>query len=373
MVSLETSKIFRSLSADELELLRKTAKVQSYEAGHTIFTEGDEGDGLYLISTGLVQISALVHERERRTLSRVGPGDFFGEMAVLDSGSRSATAMAEQATTLFFIPRTVILDLLERSPRLAVSLMREFSLRLREFNRQYIQEVLQAERLSLVGRFARAIVHDFKNPLNVIGIASDLAALDGVTSEMRQVARIRIRKQIDHLSGMINELMEFTRGTKSSIVLAEAEYPAFIERLLSDLRSEVADSSVTFECENEPPPVSILIDPQRLVHVFRNLLNNAVDAMPKGGKVKFRFSINGKYVVTQVEDTGPGIPKEIQPRLFEAFATYGKAHGTGLGLSICKRIIEDHLGWIDGRNGASGGAVFEFALPLASRSLGSAA
>ena len=78
---------------------------------------------------------------------------------------RSASATAEEPTVTRFIPRADLLGILENSPRLAVNLVREFSLRLRDFNRQYIREVLEAERLALVGRFARSIVHDFKNPL----------------------------------------------------------------------------------------------------------------------------------------------------------------------------------------------------------------
>jgi len=69
-------------------------------------------------------------------------------------------------------------------------------------------------------------------------------------------------------------------------------------------------------------------------------------------------------VVTEIEDTGPGIAPEIADQLFEVFATHGKAHGTGLGLSICKRIIEDHHGWIEARNECGRGAVFAFGLPL---------
>jgi signal transduction histidine kinase len=365
MVELETSKLFRTLASSELQMLQNTAKIQVFSAGQTIFTEGDEGDGLFLVREGGVQISALVHEHERRTLSRVGPGDFFGEMAVLDSGTRSATATAEELTSVYFIPRTIILQLLDHSPRLAVSLMREFSLRLREFNRQYIQEVLQAERLALVGRFAGAIVHDFKNPLNVIGIASEIAAMESATPDMRRLAGTRIRKQIEHLSAMINELLEFTRSSRDAVVLAQTNYRSFINRLVSDLTPEMAEYSVRIECENEPPDVYLLVDPARMVHVFRNLFNNAVDAMPSGGIIKFRFLEAGTDVITDIEDTGPGIAADIRPRLFEAFATYGKAHGTGLGLSICRRIIEDHRGTIMAVNEPGRGAIFRFTLPLA--------
>jgi signal transduction histidine kinase len=285
-------------------------------------------------------------------------------MAVLDSESRSATATADKDTRLYFIPRMQLLNLLEQSPKLAISLVREFSLRMREVNRQYIREVLQAERLTLVGRFARSIVHDFKNPLNVISLAAELAGMEKATPEMRGAAQKRIHRQVSRLSNMINELLEFTRGTQSSIVLGATDYGAYVNQLLEEIRPESQEKSVELVCENEPPSISVLLDPGRLTHVFYNLIHNAVDAMPNGGKVILRFHVKPREVITEIEDTGKGIPPEIANRLFEAFATYGKAQGTGLGLSICKKIIEDHRGYISARNQPGGGAVFSFALPL---------
>jgi signal transduction histidine kinase len=106
------------------------------------------------------------------------------------------------------------------------------------------------------------------------------------------------------------------------------------------------------------------MDQKRLMHVFSNLLHNALDAMPGGGQITIGFELRPNEVVTEIEDTGPGIAEQILPRLFEAFATFGKAKGTGLGLSICKRIVEDHRGWITARNEPGRGAVFSFGLPL---------
>ena len=85
--------------------------------------------------------------------------------------------------------------------------------------------------------------------------------------------------------------------------------------------------------------------------------------MPEGGKIILRFQVSEKEVVTEVEDSGRGIAPEIAGQLFEVFVTHGKVHGTGLGLSICKRIIEDHHGWIAARNREGGGAIFSFGLP----------
>jgi signal transduction histidine kinase len=112
------------------------------------------------------------------------------------------------------------------------------------------------------------------------------------------------------------------------------------------------------------PPVKVLLDPKRLRRVFHNLIHNATDAMPRGGRVFVRARLDSKEVVTEIQDTGSGIAPEIADDLFEAFTTYGKAHGTGLGLSICKKIILDHNGSIFARNAPTGGAIFSFALPI---------
>src|SRR2546430_1207880 len=270
MVVLKNNKLFSGMLAAELQALEQTAQLNTYKAGRNVFQEGDPGDGLYIIVEGKVQITCLVGQDQRRVLSRLGAGDFFGEMAVMDNS----------------------------------------------------------------------------------------------TLEMRQAAKNRIRKQIDRLSNMINELLEFTRGSASTVVLARTDYAEFVKQLVEDIRPEIDAKSVKLELENEPPVIALLLDPTRLPHVFYNIINNACDAMTEGGKVKIRFKQNEKEVVTEIEDTGKGIAPEIAPRLFEAFATYGKSQGTGLGVSICKKIVEDHYGKISARSEPGRGAIFSFSLPI---------
>ncbi|HEV8544106.1 MAG TPA: ATP-binding protein [Verrucomicrobiae bacterium] len=364
MPGLDQTKLFNSLNESELQTLRKASVEREFPASHTIFHEGDPGDGIYIVREGLVQISVVVGQGERRVLTRAAAGDFFGEMAVLDGDPRSASATTDQPTKVFFIARDKLLKLIEASPRLAVSLVREFSQRMRDFNRQYVEEVLQAERLTLVGRFARSIVHDFKNPLNVIGLAAELVNMEKVSPEMRKTATERIHKQVDRLNNMISELLEFTRGSQQGTVFASHDYAKYINELMEELGPETEQRGVKLIVRNPPPGVLVPMDKKRLLHVFTNLIHNAVDALQGSGEVFLSFQEKPGEVVTEIEDTGQGIAPEILSRLFEPFATFGKAKGTGLGLSICKRIVEDHRGWIKARNEPGRGAIFTFALPL---------
>src|SRR5690606_2385986 len=114
----------------------------------------------------------------------------------------SATATAVQDTVVYFIPRDELLVMVRRSAALSLELLREISQRLRDFNQRYIQETLQTERLAVVGRFARTIVHDLKNPLNVISLTAEMAAMEKASPETRKKAAVTIRKQVDRVSEM---------------------------------------------------------------------------------------------------------------------------------------------------------------------------
>jgi signal transduction histidine kinase len=364
MVSIEENKIFRGLSPSDVEVLRGATREITFAPEQLIFKEGDEGDGIYFVKEGLVQIASGGGYGDLKILSRIRTGEVFGEMAVLDNQPRSASATAEGPTTVYFISRAGLDQLLERAPHLAMLLVREVNRRIREFNTKYVREVLESERLALVGRFASSIVHDLKNPLNIIGISADMASMPGATEESRQVSRVRIRKQVDRITTMVTELLEFTQGAHTNFVLAQVDFKNFTEQLIEDIRAEVSLKSVAIEYLNAPPSVPVRINPQRLCRVFHNLIGNAADAMTEGGTVKLRFALNPGEVVTELEDTGKGIPPQMLDRLFQAFATYGKSNGTGLGLSICKKIVQDHKGKIYARNVPGGGALFGFTLPV---------
>ena len=363
MVTLESSKLFNQLTPAELAALRAHTEERHFPAGVDIFKEGDPGDGVYVVRSGSVQISAILGSGERRVFSHVPPGDVFGEMTLLDSLPRSACAAAAEDTTAYFVPRAAMVELLRKSPELSMKLVQEVSGRLREFNRQYLREVLRAERMALVGRFAASIVHDLKNPLAIISIAAEMSCMDDTTSEARRTALDRITRQVERITHLVNDILEFTRGTSSTPALTQTDFGDFVRPLMQEFKSDVGRKSVTIEYATPPPAVRLAINPQRLSRVFHNLIANAVDAMPDGGTIKLRFQVTERDVTTEVEDSGKGIPPEMTDRLFEAFATHGKSRGTGLGLSIAKRIVEEHGGTISARNLPNGGAVFAFTLP----------
>ena len=363
MVALEASKPFRNLSTIELDALRKIAQERSYPSSAQIFKEGDSGDGIYVVKDGVVEISLEVNQNARRVFAKINPGEMFGEMAVVEFKPRSATAVAASQTQVYFIPRNELLIMLERSPALSLELLREISQRLRDFNKRYMDETLQAERLSVIGRFARSIIHDLKNPLSIISMSSELLAAEQAKPESREGAQARIRKQVERIGEMIGDILDFTNSAQQRTLIGEINYAEFTKAVLDEIRSDVQLRNVVLEAESAPA-LLLPVDPKRLRRVFHNLIHNAADAMPGGGKVFVRYNTENNELITEIEDTGAGIAPQIANNLFEAFATFGKEHGTGLALSICKKIVEDHHGRIWARNEAGRGAVFAFALPV---------
>jgi len=364
MRTLQSSKLFSHLSEEELGCLQSATQELNFADGQEIFREGDPGDGVYVVQTGAVVISAVLAGGERQVLNHVLPGDVFGEMTLIDQHPRSANASAQGPTVVFFVPREPVVALLRRSPDLCLTLIQEISERLRDFNHQYVEKVLQAERMAVVGRFASSIIHDLKNPLTIISMAAQSACREKATQETRQTALERITKQVDRITNLVNDILEFTRGPQGIPAVCAVEYDEYVQRLAEDFRLDLAPKRVTLEMVNPPPAVKPLLNPKRLSRVFYNLIHNAVDAMPEGGVIHLRFQVGQGELLTEVSDTGPGIAPEILPEIFDAFATFGKAKGTGLGLAISQRIVEEHGGKISARNGQERGAIFSFTLPL---------
>ena len=364
MIRLESTKLFSTLAPKDLDRVRPAVREITFPAGHEIFVEGEAGNGIYIVKDGLVQISAVLDYGNRLVLTRLGDGEIFGELSVMDQDPRSATATAERETQVYFIPREELMEMLEAIPHLSACFVREISRRLRDFNGRYIREVLQSERLALIGRFASFIVHDLKNPLGIIGVSAERAVEENATAQTRVLSRDRILQQVERIGGMANELLEFARGSQPSMILAAVDFAVFVGNLLEEINAEAASNAVRVEIQTQPPSVPMKIEPARLSRVFHNLIQNAMDAMPQGGKLIFRFTLDGRAVLTEVEDSGPGIAPEMENKLFEPFTTHGKPEGTGLGLTICKRIIEDHKGRIYSRVEPGRGAIFGFTLPI---------
>ena len=214
-----------------------------------------------------------------------------------------------------------------------------------------------SKNMSALHWLCNSIVHDLRNPVATIYASTEmLMNVDAAPTEVKRLAANMYRA-----AGRMRELLAdlVTDGNRSTAEIC-------------GIRKVIGAASDAARAATETRSVQILLDVaqeielplarSRMERVFFNLITNAVEAMPDGGKVRIGARKDGDYVLVEIEDTGPGIPHEICDRLFEPFVTAGKVNGLGLGLALSRQAVLDHGGdmWIE----AAVGARFVMRLPL---------
>jgi len=225
---------------------------------------------------------------------------------------------------------------------------------------------LEAERLK--GEFIAAVSHELRTPLAVIlGLAELLK--EEVPEGARESAEL-ILEAAFRLKTMVDNLLDTSRLEAGRFEIARR--PVDLRPRLLDLAKSFQGvarlSGVAFRVEVEPLPL-LEADPERMLQVVGNLLSNAFKFTPPGGEVRLRALAQGEALVLEVADTGPGIPEEELPKLFQR---YGRAQGpqtrgvagTGLGLFISRHIVEAHGGRILVESRPGQGTTFRVILPL---------
>jgi signal transduction histidine kinase/putative methionine-R-sulfoxide reductase with GAF domain len=230
----------------------------------------------------------------------------------------------------------------------------------RLFNANRTREL--SERLTSIGRLLSQVVHDFKTPMTVISGYAQLMA-DADDRETRHEYSELILKQFDTLTSMQREVLEFARG-ESTLFVRRVYVKKFLSQIEEQLKLEVQGTPVQVAVSCDSKLVARL-DEGRVLRAIHNLARNAIEAMGEtGGTLTIRAERAGDDLVITVGDTGPGIPKEIEDRLFQSFVTAGKQGGTGLGLAIVKKIVEEHGGRVEVRS-SDAGALFSLYFPQA--------
>lgn len=221
---------------------------------------------------------------------------------------------------------------------------------------------VRAERLTTIGSLLSGVLHDLKTPLTVISGYVQLMASEADPAEREAYAEL-IHKQFDHVGAMQKEILAFARGERT-VFLRRVYLQKFFTELEDHLRHEISRRKV---------PVNLVIDLRdrgtvrfdeaKITRAVHNLARNAIEAMGEhGGTLTITVDQVPGALTISVADTGPGLPREVEERLFQSFVTSGKAQGTGLGLAIVKKIAEDHNGSIECKSSAEG-ATFTLRIP----------
>lgn len=338
---------------------------QELVQGEYLFREGDPAKGICLVLDGQVESVKTIPDGEK-VLATFGPNEYLGEIAVLDGQGRSTDARAASPASVAWVLTADLLEVLTTEPgTLILQIFQNVLAILRRTNDLYVEEVVHQKKLTLIGEMADSLMHDLRNPLSGIRLASELISMVH-TDEETTMSCERIRLQCDRVAGMAGELLEFSRG-ETKLHLERTDTHALMEQFAALNEDAFNQSEITLRIENEPAEIEV--DSLRLQRVLQNLVANAVDSL-KGrpdARIDIRSWVGDAVFHLAVRDNGPGIPPEIKDRLFEPFVTHGKTGGTGLGLAIVRNVVTAHRGKITVETQAGQGTEFLVRIPQDAR------
>jgi two-component system NtrC family sensor kinase len=237
-----------------------------------------------------------------------------------------------------------------------------------------LEQLRHADRLRSVGRLASGVAHELGTPINVISGRAGLIATDESATDEIIANAETVRSQCQRMTLIIRQLLDFARHS------APKREPSDLIKIISQttelLKPLALKRQVRINFDGLNYPATVMADPGQIEQVLTNLLTNAVQAMPEGGRTWVEIAKThakppqghqgeeGAYFVIRVQDEGNGISKDALPHIFDPFfTTKDTGEGTGLGLSIAYGIVREHGGWIEASSELGHSSTFSVYLP----------
>jgi len=386
------SPVFDALVASGLDQLQQLVTEQFRSEGEILLQEALPGEALYIIRAGRVVVAKDIFNAPT-ILGVRGAGEVVGEMALIDGSPSSASVIVLEDAHLFRLSREDFKHLVHEQPSVAWGMLIALSGRLRESDNARRTEVFigrqlagqvtqlqteqeqQRELQRLRDETSSFIVHDLRNPLNVIMGYINLLEISLAAADREKNGDILqiIHANIERLLRLVNELLESARLEAGDfpLQLTAVDLMPLCERLVKRLKLQ-QQNGLTINLRLDPQLPLLSADAELIDRVLTNLTDNALKYTPPDGRITLAAQLlpTGEMARISINDTGPGIPPQHRERIFERFVQVEgerlKRRGFGLGLLFCKLAIEAHKGriWVeDGENQI--GTQFVFTLPIA--------
>jgi signal transduction histidine kinase len=315
------------------------ARYASIGARHTLGLVGG-----MLTAYGLIMYSKEIKHLSRTAASNLSrAGVSFGFYAVF------AGIFSSNVTPIIHLP--VPIEVLRGVSAafityFMVKALNIFDIETRRKIEQQARRIVQAEKLTSLGQLAAGMAHEINNPLTNASLSIQMLknGLNSAKDDEAVLHRLNaVEKNIDRAASIARELLLFSRQQEG--VFIRVNLNTLMRSALTLMEYKLRGISVREQFGNVP---EVMGDPGKLEQVFINVLSNAVEAMPDGGRITITTDFDDKNVRIRIEDTGTGMTDEQLSRVFDPFFTTKEVGGgTGLGLSICYGIIKQHHGSID--------------------------
>ncbi len=228
------------------------------------------------------------------------------------------------------------------------------------------QALLQSEKMAAIGRLTASIAHEVNNPLQAVRNCLHLVNREDLVLEKRNEYLTLAQDELQRLMDTVQQMLDFYRP--SALQREHVDINALVQNVIALLTKEFQNHNITIETKLAKGLPLLYLVRNQIQQVIFNILLNAMEAMPNGGKVAIRSGRTADILEILIADSGPGVPEETRSQLFEPFIS-SKPQGTGLGLSVSYSIIDTHGGKIelvDGKGNSTGlvGACFKISLPI---------
>jgi len=347
---LRSTDLFAAFSEEDLQgFAEQIAEVKLAE-GENLFTEGEAGDDLYILIDGSMTVY-----KGNRIITAIKPGDYVGEMSIIEDKPRSATVTANSDCLLLMVSAEMFQEYFSAQPRSLVAMMQNLSKKIRRDTDDIADEY---ERINI-------LIHDMKNTL-VTFLFLELLEKD-LSGTGRDKYLTHMRTARENLSAMMEDALSNAKRLRRK--LDTIQY-APLHELVHDLAEgefavspDLADKHLKISVMQTMPECLFKgLEIQRLV---TNLVLNAAQASKAGDTIEIELDRDGDHAVLRVKDSGVGIPAELKAKIFKPHFTT-KPEGNGLGLASCKHIVEKKYDGVLSFESTPGtGTTFTCLIPLA--------
>ncbi len=369
--SLKNISFFQYFQIPQLQDMVNLGHSQASPAQSILFKQGDEASCLYVILSGSVQVIGIDESGKEVELSVLSVGDFFGELALVDGGTRSATIKTLSDCELFVLGRTGFLQTLSQSPDLLSDVLADISGKIRSSNEKIYKEMLQnqkiqsemeLERHRSLSQMVAGVAHEVNTPLGIVNVTASMIS-ENLTPDMLA------RAEDPELKEMLEDILEASQLMLSNIARANHLIQSFknisvsqitdsLETILMPRLLNEAIDLFKIKARQAGIQIDLLISPELdfeewtgysgyLTQVLMNLLTNVERyAYPDnmGGTVEIKLSTQAENFILSVEDFGQGMSEADAARVFDLFYTTGRHKGgTGLGMSIVHNLVNSAL------------------------------
>lgn len=223
------------------------------------------------------------------------------------------------------------------------------------------EQALQTEKLRAVSVLAAGMAHEIKNPLTTLKTFTEFIPERQRDPAFLQKLHDVYTTEINRIQNIVKDLLDFAKPKPPQLKPVNLEFliRSTLQLLSNDLLKQQVQWSL--DCRHNGAPLRA--DPDQLRQVLINLIQNAADAMPNGGRLSIATQSINSHIELTISDTGTGIPKDLLPKIFDPFVTT-KENGNGLGLAMVHSIIRAHGGIIHADSSPGHGTTFIMSLPL---------